>query len=65
MEHLVFGYTLLATGWIRDFHPLEPALTGRNEKGAAAISRFATAPLLYFFTKGYLKHLGAVFFNLY
>ncbi|MDD2362833.1 MAG: hypothetical protein PHH84_07775, partial [Oscillospiraceae bacterium] len=31
---LVFGYTLPATGRVRDFHPLERALTGRTIKAA-------------------------------
>ena len=33
-DTLGLGYILPAAGWIRDFHPLERALTGRTRKNA-------------------------------
>ena len=33
-DTLAFGYILPTAGWIRDFHPLERALTGRTKKNA-------------------------------
>ena len=38
---MVFSYTLPATGWVRDFHPLERALTGRTIKMSAELAAYA------------------------
>ena len=38
---LVFGYTLPAAGWVRDFHPLDFAHVGRTSSDGATLFRAA------------------------
>ena len=55
-----FGYDLPAAGRSRDFHPLERALAGRTEKGAAQSSHFAAAPVFWGDSLKYRTSLPAV-----
>ena len=44
--HACLWLTLPTAGWIRVFHPLERALTGRTNKGPVAKNAFCNRPCL-------------------